>query len=159
MKPSALMGLGLLVAGCVGIPGNFKDPDIRLDRVVLRGVSPTGGVMELNLVVENPNGFDLQGTRLQVGFDVDGSHLGDVEYDGEFRTGRRETTPLTLPLRFNRSGVGAAVRAALAGRDLPYTMKGQVTLDTPFGKHNVAFTQEGRAPLTRSGGILPAPSR
>lgn len=158
MRLGTVAGLGglLLLTACSGLPGNFKDPDIRLDRVILRGLGETGGVMNLNLEVENANGFDLQGTRLQVGLDVEGSHLGDIEYHDGFRMGKGETTSLTLPLRFNWSGVGGAVRAALGHGDLPYEMKGQVTLDTPFGKHKVAFTREGRAPLTRSGGTVPS---
>jgi hypothetical protein len=47
--------------------------------------------------------------------------------------------------------------AGLGSGDLPYEMKGQVTLGTPFGKRTVPFTREGRAPLIRSGGIAPAP--
>jgi hypothetical protein len=112
--------------------------------------------MNLNVEIENANGFDLQGTRLQLGLDVEGSHVGDVEYHEDFRIGKGETASLTLPLRFNWSGVGGAVRAALGHGDVPYEMKGQVTLDTPFGKHQVAFTREGRAPLTRPGSTVPS---
>jgi hypothetical protein len=160
MRPGAVARLGglVLLAACSGLPGNFKDPDIRPDRVILRSVSTTGGVMSLNLEVENGNRFDLRGTRLQLGLDVEGSHLGDIEYDDAFRLGRGETTSLTFPLPFNWSGVGGAMRTALGSGDLPYEMKGQVTLDTPFGKRKVAFTRAGRAPLTRSGGSMPVPA-
>ena len=160
MRPGVAAGLGglLLLAACSGLPGNFKDPDIRLDRVTLRGVSTTGGVVSLSLELENGNRFDLQGSRLQLGLDVEGSHLGDIEYADAFRLGRGETTSLTLPLRFNWSDGGSAMRSALGSGDLPYQMKGQVTLDTPFGKRKVAFTREGRVPLTRSGGAMPIPA-
>lgn len=159
MSLGAAAGIGcvLLLAGCSGFPNNFKDPDIRLDRVILRGAGPTGGVIDLNLQIENRNGFDLQGSKLQVGFDVEGSHLGDIEYRSALRVGKGETASLTVPLRFQWSGVSAAVRAALGSGDLPYAMKGQVMFDTPFGKRTVPFTREGRAPLIRPGGIVPVP--
>src|SRR3954463_5872593 len=130
----------LLLAGCAAIGETFKAPEIHLDRVVLRDLSVTGGSLELRLGVLNPNRFDLQGTRLQLGFDVQDSHVGDVEYRSEFQVQKGDTAALSLPLRFNWSGVSAAVRSALGTGALPYTMKGQLTLRTPFGPRVVPFT-------------------
>jgi len=159
MRPGAATVLVvLLLTACSGLPGNFKDPDIKLDRVVFRGASGTGGVVSLSLEIENANRFDLRGSKLQLGLDVQGWHLGDVEYEDAFSLQRGETTSLTLPMRFDWSGLGSAVRTALDSGDLPYQMKGLVTLDTPFGKRKVAFTRAGRAPLVRSGGTTSVPA-
>ena len=49
--------------------------------------------------VDNPNSFNLHGTRLEVGFDVEGQHLGDIAYDDDFSVTENGTTTLTLPLR------------------------------------------------------------
>jgi LEA14-like dessication related protein len=154
---SAITGM-VLLAGCAGIGETLKPPEIHLDRVVLRGLSVTGGVLDLQLGVLNPNRFDLQGTKLQVGFDVQGSHVGDIEHQDEFQIQKGDTTALSLPLRFNWSGVSGAVRSALGSGDLPYTLKGQLTLRTPFGPRVVPFTKEGRAPLTRLGALIPIPA-
>ena len=148
----------VLLAGCAGLPAYFKDPDLKLQRVVVRGVGLTGGTMDLIVSVYNPNSFDLQGTRLQVGLDVENSHVGDVEYASGFQVQKGDTTALSLPLRFNWSGVSGAVRSALGQGDLPYTLKGQLTLRTPFGPRVVPFTTEGRAPLTRLGALIPIPA-
>jgi LEA14-like dessication related protein len=156
-KLSTISGV-LLLAGCAGIGEAFKAPEVHLDRVVLRGLDLTGGVLDLQLGVLNPNRFDLQGTKLQVGFDVQGSHVGDIEYRDEFQVQKGDTTALALPLRFNWSGVSGAVRSALGQGALPYTLKGQLTLRTPFGPRVVPFTTEGRAPLTRLGGLIPIPT-
>jgi hypothetical protein len=156
-KLGAVTGM-LLLAGCAGIGESFKAPEIHLDRVVLRGLGVTGGVLDLQLGVLNPNRFDLEGTKLQVGFDVQDSHVGDIEYRDEFQVQKGDTTALTLPLRFNWSGVSGAVRSALGQGALPYTLKGQLTLRTPFGPRVVPFTTEGRAPLTRLGGLIPIPT-
>lgn len=156
---TALGTLGvLLVGGCGGIGDNFKDPDVHLNRVVVRGVGLTGGTLDLVVGVENPNNFDLKGTKMQVGFDVQDSHVGDINYEDEFQVQKGDSTILTLPVTFNWSGVGGAVRAALGYGDIPYKMKGQLTLDTPWGRHSVPFTREGRAPLTRAGGLIPIPT-
>jgi LEA14-like dessication related protein len=146
-----------LLAGCAGIGDIFKEPEVRLDRVIVRGLSATGGTLGLMLGIHNPNAFDLRGTKLQVGFDVENSHVGDVSYGEDFVVNQNDTTTLTLPVAFQWAGVGSAGRAALTQGDIPYTMKGQVTLQTPWGPRAVSFTHGGRAPLTRLGGVLPIP--
>ena len=136
--------------GCSGIPDTFRDPEIQLSQVIVRGVGLTGGTMDLVVNVRNPNSFDLRGTKLQVGFDVEGSHVGDITYQDEFQVRKNDVSTLTLPVRFNWAGVGTAVRSAIGYGDIPYTMKGQATLRTPWGERVVPFTREGRAPLKRS---------
>jgi LEA14-like dessication related protein len=150
------VGMAVL-AGCAGIGDLFQEPEVRLDRVVVRGVGLTGGILDLVVGVHNPNNFDLRGTELRVGLDVEDSHVGDVEYREDFEVQRGDTTMLTLPVRFEWAGVGSAVRAALGYGDIPYTMKGEVSLQTPFGRRSVPFSREGRAPLTRIGAGIPIP--
>jgi LEA14-like dessication related protein len=148
------------IGACAGIGDLFKEPDIQLERVVVRGVGLTGGNLDLIVKVDNPNNFNLQGTRLQLGFDVEGQHLGDVTYDDDFTVSENGTTTITLPLKFGWAGVGSAARAALGYGELPYKMKGQAELKTPWGRNVVVpFTREGRVPLTRSGGTLAIPGQ
>jgi len=155
---SRLVALVLLSAACSGIGDNFREPDIQLERAILRGVDVTGGNLDLVVKVENPNNFRLEGTRLEVGFDVEGSHLGDITYDDDFTVSENGMTTITLPLRFGWSGVGSAVRAALGYGDLPYEMKGQAELEMPWGRRvEIPFTREGRVPLTRQGGNVAIP--
>jgi LEA14-like dessication related protein len=110
--------------------------------------------MDLVVGVYNPNAFALQGTKLQLGFDVEDSHVGDVEYDSDFQTQQGDTTVLTLPLRFTWTGLAGAARTALEQGELPYTMKGQLSVATPIGDRTVPFTRQGRAPLTRVGQLI-----
>ncbi|HET7109223.1 MAG TPA: hypothetical protein VFI41_00005, partial [Gemmatimonadales bacterium] len=83
---------GLIVLGCASFPSTILDPDVQLHQVNLRGVGLTGGTMDLVVDVYNPNHFSLRGTRLQVGFDVDSAHVGDISYDDEFQVGNTDTT-------------------------------------------------------------------
>jgi LEA14-like dessication related protein len=148
---SRLLPFLLLSVACSALGINFREPDIQLDHVVVRGIGLSGGNLDLVLRVENPNTFSLNGTKLEVGIDVEGSHLGDITYDDDFVIPEEGHTTITLPLRFGWSGVGSAVRAALGYGELPYEMKGQATLSLPGGLSKVvSFTHEGRAPLTRA---------
>jgi LEA14-like dessication related protein len=141
----------LAALGCAGLGDNFKEPDVHLDHAVVRGLGLAGGNLDLIVKIQNPNNFTLHADKLEVGIDVEGSHLGDITYNDDFAVTQNGETTLTLPLRFGWFGVGSAVRAALGYGDLPYTMKGQATLKLPGGAHTVvSFTREGRAPLTRS---------
>ncbi len=144
-----LIPLLVSMGACSAIGDILKEPDVQLERVVVRGIGVTGGNLDLIVRVNNPNGFTLEGTRLEVGFDVEGQHLGDIAYDDDFAVTENGTTTLTLPLEFGWAGVGSAVRAALGYGDLPYQMKGQVDLRTPWGRKEVPFTRGGRVPLTR----------
>lgn len=150
MRHSLIATAAVALAACASFPGTILDPDVQLNQVVLRGVGLTGGTMDLVVDVYNPNHFSLRGTRLQVGFDVDSAHVGDISYDDEFQVGNTDTTRIVLPLRFTWTGATAALRSALAYGDIPYTMRGQVTVATPAGDKVIPFTRQGRAPLTRS---------
>lgn len=151
---TALLGW---LGACSAIHEIFREPDVRLERVVVRGVGLSGGNLDLIVDVENPNGFTLHGTRLEVGFDVEGQHLGDIAYDDDFAVTENGRTTLTLPLTFGWTGVGSAILAALGSGDLPYKMKGQVELRTPLGRKEVPFSREGRVPLTRLARALVIP--
>lgn len=144
-----------LITGCAGLQGYFREPDVNLQRVVVRGVGLSGGTMDLVVGVYNPNPFDLQGTKLRLGLDVEDSHVGDVEYASEFQSQKGDTTVLTLPLSFTWSGLAGAARTALGTGELPYTVRGELSLATPIGPRQVTFTHQGRAPLSRVGGLIP----
>ena len=154
VRRGGIVAVGLL-AGCAGLQDLFKEPDVHLQRVVVQNVGLTGGTLNLLVGVYNPNPFDVQGTKLNLGLDVEQSHVGDVVYDSDFQTQKGDTTVLTLPLTFAWSGVAGAVRTALNGGELPYTINGRLSVATPIGPRDVTFSHQGRAPLSRLGGLIP----
>ena len=158
MSRAWLLASAVVLAGCASIPRTFLDPEVNLNEVVIRGVGLTGGTMDLVVDVYNPNHFSLRGTRLQAGFDVDSIHVGDISYTDEFQLGSSDTTRVILPLRFTWTGASAALKSALAYGDIPYTMRGQVTVAAPGGDRVIAFTRQGRAPLTRRTSLAPTRS-
>lgn len=158
LATAALLGTALALGGCAGLGDLFKEPTFRLERVMVRDIGLRGGVLDLVIGVDNPNQFDLHGTSLTVGFDVEQSHLGDVRLTNDFAVTKGSVTTLTLPLAFEWAGAGNAVRAALGSGEIPYTMKGQARLQTPFGQYDVPFQSEGRVPVTMPDGVLPTRS-
>lgn len=162
MRLGSIAGLLLVtavLAGCAAVGNALRNPEVELQRVVVRDVGVRGGNLDLELGFENPNPFDLRGTEIALGFDVEGSHVGDVRYTDDFSLERGGRTTLTLPLRFEWAGVGSALKAALSTGEIPYTMKGQLTIQTPWGAQDVPFTGEGRVPLSQTGALPAATTR
>ncbi|HYC33202.1 MAG TPA: LEA type 2 family protein, partial [Gemmatimonadales bacterium] len=147
----------VVLSGCAGVGDFFREPELRLDHVVVRSIGLTGGTLDFAVDVHNPNSFDLRGTELRVGFDVENAHVGDVSFRQDFAVQRGDSTRLTLPVSFQWAGVGSAVRTALGYGEIPYKMSGEISLQTPFGRRAVPFTREGRAPLSRPGSSIRVP--
>ncbi len=143
--------LAATLSACAAVSSALQDPEVKLERVLVRGVDVRGGELELQLGLENPNPFDLRGTEIALGFDVEGSHVGDVRYADDFNLQQGGRSTLSLPLRFEWAGVGTALKTALSSGEIPYDMKGQLTIQTPWGAQSVPFTREGRVPLSRVG--------
>ena len=157
--PAAPLLLAAALAACAAVSNALQEPDVKLERVVVREVGVRGGELELQLSLDNPNPFDLRGTEIALGFDVEGSHVGNVRYADDFNLVSGGRTGLTLPLSFEWAGVGSALKAALSTGEIPYDMKGQLTIQTPWGAQSVPFTREGRVPLSRVGALPAATSR
>ena len=122
----------MLLAGCAGLPTYFKDPDLKLQRVVVRGVGLTGGTMDLIVGVYNPNSFDLHGHPA----------AGGPRRRGFARRRRRIHQRLPgaegrhdrwSPCRCSSTGTGSPVRsgARWATASCPYKLTGQLTVETP----------------------------
>ena len=156
---AGLLMLAAALAGCAAVGNALRDPEVDLERVVVRDVGVRGGTLDLHVGFENPNPFDLRGTEVSLGFDVEGSHVGDVRYADDFSLDRGGRTVLALPLRFEWAGVGSALRSALSRGEIPFQMKGLVTIQTPWGAQSVPFTREGRVPLSRVSPLPAATSR
>ncbi len=154
----ALLGSAAVLGGCSGLNDLFKEPTFRLERVVLHDVGLQGGALDLIVGVDNPNQFDLHGTGFEAGFDLEQSHLGAVRLTNDFAVLKGSVTRLTVPLTFQWSGVGTAMRSALESGEIPYTMKGHARLETPFGQYDVPFEGQGRVPVTIPAGVRLPPS-
>ena len=132
--------------GVQRVPG-IQGPGHQARPCRFSGRGLTGGVLDLSAQDLKRQSASTSGQQAATGVDVEGSHLGDVEYDDAFTSAARRDDQPDASDAIRLVGSGSAVRTALDSGDLPYQMKGLVTLDTPFGKRKVAFTRDGRAPL------------
>src|SRR5438445_11850427 len=55
---------------------SFKEPDIRLERIDITGLSLGGGTLDLVFDVYNPNAFRIRSTRMEVDLDLEETQFG-----------------------------------------------------------------------------------
>lgn len=138
----------MALAGCASFTrSQFRMPTFTLDHVVVRSIGLSGGTLGLAIDVHNPNSFDLRGTNLDLSLDVEGTHLGDVEFSDAFELAEDTITRMVVPMTFEWTGVGAGLRAALDYGRVNYEMTGTGNMQTPFGMERIPFTIEGEVPI------------
>ena len=144
LAPLALV----LLSSCasLGRP-TFERPDVELQQITLVDLTTSGATLELLLAIANPNVFTIHGRSLEVTVDLEGTRFGDVTMEEPFRLAGRDTTEVTVPVRFTWAGVGAAARSIITTGEVAYALEGAVDLETPYGNGRVPYRQSGSIPL------------
>ncbi len=151
----ALVAAGALAAGCASLGrGGFERPEVTLAGVTPAGVDLQGATLELALRITNPNRFEIEGYRMDLAFDVEGAPFGHLAVQTRFRLPARGDTTLRVPFRVLWSGVGRAVRGALLAGEVEYRLRGEVQVETPYGRGPVPFDRVGTFNVA---GRLPGP--
>jgi LEA14-like dessication related protein len=141
MTAMAAVALG----GCATLGlGGFKQPLVQFSDVKIRGLGITGGALDIVLSVYNPNGFDLNATRLSYKLMVEDKDLGTGVLDRAFRVKDRDSTFVTIPMDFTYAALGAAGRQLLSSGAVNYRVLGDIGVETPLGRFTVPYDQRGR---------------
>ena len=147
MRRKVLMAAMTAVAlgGCASMGlGGFKEPIVQFSDVKIKGLGLSGGALDIVLSVYNPNGFDLNATRLTYKLMVEDKDLGNGVLDRAFRVKDRDSTFVTIPVDFTYAGLGAAGRQLLSSGSVNYRVIGDVTVNTPLGNYTLPYDQRGR---------------
>lgn len=133
------------LGGCASLGmGGFKEPLIQFSDVKIRGLGLTGGALDIVLSIYNPNGFNLNATRLTYRLMVEDKDLGSGVLDRAFRVNGKDSTFVTIPMDFTYAGLGAAGSQLLSSGSINYRVIGDVTVDTPLGSFTRPYDQRGR---------------
>ncbi|GJG86169.1 hypothetical protein tb265_13500 [Gemmatimonadetes bacterium T265] len=147
---------GLAAAGCrAAVDRAFQRPTVTFSGATLRGVSPTGGTIDVVAVVHNPNPYPLRAARVRYHLlTADSAEVGGGEATDSLAVAARDSATLVLPVTVPlagllRAGVGVLSGAATTG-DAEYRVLGDVVLaHTPVGDVTVPLDVRGRAALAR----------
>ncbi|MDO8502355.1 MAG: LEA type 2 family protein [Gemmatimonadaceae bacterium] len=135
----------LALGGCASLGlGGFKEPIVHFNDAKIRGLGLSGGAMDIVLSVYNPNGFDLNATRLTYRLLVEEKELGTGALDHAFKVNNNDSTYVTIPVDFTYAGLGTAGRQLLTSGVINYRVLGDFTVSTPIGSFTRPYDQRGR---------------
>lgn len=133
------------LGGCATLGvGGFRDPLVQFSDVKIRGLGLTGGALDIVLSIYNPNGFNLDATRVTYRLMVDDKDLGSGVLDHALRVRSRDSTFVTIPMDFTYAGLGVAGQQLLSSGSVNYRVIGDITVDTPVGNFTRPYDQRGR---------------
>ncbi len=146
MKKFAVVALALTAAACSTLGrAAFQNPVVNLRDVRVLGLGTTGGQLEVQLGVYNPNNYRLDATRLSyrvfVGDSV-GVANGQVETRQTVQAG--DSTIVKIPVSFTYAGLGAAATQLLRTGAVTYRVLGDVTVGSAVGNFTVPYSTSGQ---------------
>ena len=146
MRKVVIPALMLAVAGCAAIAKQaFQNPVVNLRDVRVLSLGTSGGNLEVQLGVYNPNNYRIDATRLTyrvaIGDDVS---LANGALDTRSTVQAGDSTIVKLPVSFTYSGLGAAASQLLRTGAVNYKVNGDVTVGSPVGNFTVPFTTTGQ---------------
>lgn len=140
---AALASVALAGCATLGV-GGFKEPLVHFNDAKIRGLGLSGGAVDVVLSVYNPNGFDLNATRLTYKLMVEDRELGNGQIADAFKVQNNDSTFVTIPVNFTYAGLGAAGRQLLQSGSINYRVIGDFTVRTPVGSFTRPYDQRGR---------------
>jgi len=144
-RRTLLAAAAALLAGCAALGRTaFREPVVTLRSVTVTGLSLTGGALEVELQVANPNRFALDAPGMRYRVDVDTVQVAAGELEQRFRVAGGDSAVVRLPLQFTFRGLGAAGRSLLLSGTVPYRVRGALTVSTPVGTFTQPFDRAGQ---------------
>lgn len=146
---AAIVAAGLtLVGGAVGCAtlgrAVFKEPVVNFRSIRLNGLGITGGSMDLELAVYNPNSFNLETTRFTYNLLMDSVQVADGLIDTRRTFTSGDTSVVTIPINFTYAGLGRVGQELMRSGTINYRVLGDLTVDTPLGNFTRPYDQTGR---------------
>ncbi|HEY8174456.1 MAG TPA: LEA type 2 family protein [Gemmatimonadaceae bacterium] len=145
MRKLAVLVLALSVAACSTLGRQaFENPVVNLRDVRVLGLGTTGGQLEVQLGVYNPNNYRLDATRLTYRVFVgDSVGLASGAVDTRSTVQAKDSTILKIPVSFTYSGLSAAGMQLLRTGAVNYRVTGDVTVGSVVGNFTVPYSASG----------------
>lgn len=146
MKKIVVLAVAIVATACSALGrAAFQNPVVNLRDVRVLGLGTTGGQLEVQLGVHNPNNFRLDATRLTyrvfVG-DTIGVAGGALDTQTTVQAG--DSTIVRIPVSFTYAGLGAAATQLLRTGAVTYRVAGDVTVGSAVGNFTVPYTASGQ---------------
>jgi LEA14-like dessication related protein len=130
--------VALLATACAGP----QQPEVRLEGIRVGGLGLRGGTLIAEVMVTNPNAFDLETRSLS--YDLELSEFGAASpawvsvatgtIDERMRVDRKSSRLLEVPIQFRYDAMSGAFRSVLETGTFNYRVTGDVRLSEPIGR-------------------------
>jgi len=148
----ALLALAASVGACATLGrAVFEEPVVNFRGLRVNGLGLTGGTLDVELSVFNPNGYNLESTSFTYNLLMDTVRVADglIENRQTFRSG--DSTVVSIPVNFTYAGLGRAGAELIRSGTVNYRVLGNVTVATPVGNFSLPYDQTRRfSPLRGS---------
>jgi len=150
---AALFILAALAGGCEKtkqvIAQGIKPPAVAVRDYTIDEISTKHLTVVLHLVIDNPNPIGLKLTSVTYELTLAEKPLisGSTENGADIKAGG--TCEVDVSVVMNYADVLAVYDAVQAVDEVPYQIKGRITLDTPIGPLPIPYKSEGMMPVVR----------
>jgi LEA14-like dessication related protein len=142
---SVMVAVAVAASGCAALGSRvFREPVVNFRELQINGLGLTGGSLDVLLSVYNPNGYNLDATRLTYNLVLDSIPFAAGTIDQKFTVNDKDSTIVRLPVAFTWRGIGEAGRQLLNQGAVNYRVTGDVTVGTPLGNFTRPYDQRGR---------------
>lgn len=164
MTRFALMSLMLLLTGCAAV---VTAPTVQLDQLKPVAITISGLTIGVDLLVTNPNRFDLTLLGYSYTLQVGGLLLssGADRQTVVFSAGQQ--TRITIPAQVRHHDLFTLLQLQHDTERIPYHLVAALQVDSPLGEKSIPLDQQGlfavpeqyrpSGLLNRLKGILPQP--
>jgi LEA14-like dessication related protein len=145
MRKLVVLALALTAVACSTLGrAAFQNPVVNLRDVRVLGLGTSGGQLEVQLGVYNPNNYRLDATRLTYRVFVgDSVGLANGSLDTRQTVQASDSTIIKIPVSFTYAGLGAAASQLLRTGAVNYKVAGDVTVGSAVGNFTVPYTASG----------------
>ena len=127
------------------------NPIVSLRDVRMSGVGITGGTMEIELNVYNPNPDTLHQPRFAYRVVIADRQVAKGIYDADFALPGNDSVKVRLPATFGFAGATSAGRAIMNNGSLNYRVLGEIVVRTEYGRYRFPYDRAGWfAPLSKA---------
>ncbi|MBJ6726930.1 LEA type 2 family protein [Geomesophilobacter sediminis] len=135
-----------LLPGCTSF---VKQPVVTVKDVKMVGVDAGGAQMELNLVVENENGYNIRLLGYSYDLEVSGIPLTKGGARDEVTFAPKEATEFNIPVRIAYGDLISLLQRDPDPDHVPYRLRAGLDLDTPVGHMTVPIDRKGTYRIPR----------
>jgi LEA14-like dessication related protein len=146
-----LAAIAVVCATVQGCALAFTPPTVRVAEVRLTSLTFTGGAVQVDLEVENPNRFALESQDFRyslsfaqgAGAGAEWVTLAEGRAADALRVPARDKGTVTVVVPFDLASVGAALGRLLRSGELEYRFTGEILARTPLGSRRIPIDQRG----------------